>query len=284
MRSNALAVVRGAGDLATAVGRRLHLCGFAVVHLEIPRPVAIRRAVAFASAIYDGCITVEGVEAERAKDGAAALETARADKVAVMVDPEAGWLDRTRPRVLVDATMVKGKRALSRPTVLSMADFVVGLGPGFTVGADVHAVVETQRGHDLGRVLTAGCAAAFTGKPGDVSGATVERVLRAPRAGVFVSARSIGDEIQKGEPVASVDGEPVVSGINGVLRGLLFHGLEVSAGQKVGDVDPSGERQRCFTISDKANAVAGGVLEAVFASLTAAANREGREPVFTSRP
>jgi xanthine dehydrogenase accessory factor len=267
MGGGKLAVVRGAGDLATAVGRRLHLCGFAVVHLEVPRPAAIRRAVAFASAIYDGTITVEGVTAELAQDGSAALEMVRRDRVPVMVDPEAKWLAECRPRVMVDATMAKGKRVLPGPTVRSMADYVVGLGPGFTAGADVHAVVETQRGHDLGRVITAGSAAPYTGMPGEVSGAGVERVLRSPGDGVFTSDRSIGDEISKGEAVAFVNGEPVVSAIGGVLRGLLFPGLAVRAGQKVGDVDPSGERRRCFTISDKANAVAGGVLEAVFSSL-----------------
>ena len=257
-----LAVIRGAGDLATAVGRRLHLCGFSVAHLEIPRPTVIRRAVAFATAVYEGRSTVEEVTAVLARDAAAARVAVESGSVAVLVDPEARCLGELAPVLLVDAILAKRNTG----TRLEMAPCVVALGPGFTAGVDAHAVVETCRGHDLGRVYTSGAALPDTGVPGEVNGAGAERVLRAPCAGVFHPLCAIGERVGAGERVAEVGGAPVRSLLDGVLRGILHPGLDVAAGQKVGDVDPRGERRLCFTVSDKANAVAGGVLEAALRS------------------
>ncbi len=257
-----LTVIRGAGDLATATGRRLHLCGFRVVHLEIARPAAIRRAVAFASAVYDGRITVEDVTALLAPDEPGARALISEGHVAVLVDAEAKCLASLEPVLVVDAVLAKRNLGTSR----WMAPCVVALGPGFTAGVDAHAVVETCRGHDLGRVYVTGTALPDTGIPGPIGGFGAERVLRAPRDGSFRTQRSIGDAVRAGEIVAEVEGVEIRASIAGVLRGLLHPGLEVHAGQKVGDVDPRGERGLCFTISDKANAVAGGVLEAAFRS------------------
>jgi xanthine dehydrogenase accessory factor len=253
-----IAVVRGAGDLATAVGRRLHLCGFSVVHLEVPQPTVIRRTVAFASAVFDGRIEVEGVAAVLARDAAGARAVALAGDVAVLVDPRAASIPALGPVLVVDAIMAKRNTGTSR----DMAPRVVALGPGFAAGVDAHAVVETCRGHDLGRVYTSGTARPDTGTPGLIGGAGAERVVRAPRDGTFRSLRNIADRVVAGEPVAEVDGEPARTAIAGVLRGILHDGLEVCRGQKIGDVDPRGDPATCFTISDKANAVAGGVLEA----------------------
>lgn len=255
-----IAVVRGAGDLATAVGRRLHLCGFSVAHLEIAQPTVIRRTVAFASAVFRGQVTVEGVEAVLAPDVAAARWLLEQGRVAVLIDPEAASIESLRPVLVVDAILAK--RNLG--TRLDMAPRVVALGPGFEAGVDVHAVVETCRGHDLGRVYTSGGARPDTGVPGAIGGAGAERVLRAPADGTFRPSKDIGEMVQPQDLVAEVDGVPLRSTIGGVLRGILHSGIQVFRGQKVGDVDPRGDASLCFTTSDKANAVAGGVLEAAF--------------------
>ena len=268
-----MAVIRGAGDLGTAVGRKLLLNGFRVVHLEIAEPLVVRRAVAFASAIFEGgTATVEGVAARLAADADGARAIADTGDVAVLIDPGAGSLPALEPVVLVDAILAKRNTGTRR----IMAPFVVGLGPGFTAGVDVHAVVETCRGADLGRVILSGSALPDTGIPGEIGGMTVERVLRAPRAGTFRATRSIGDTVCAGDAVAESGGEAVRTSIAGVLRGILHSGLTVRSGQKVGDVDPRGDRSLCFRTSDKANAVAAGVLHAVLRAEEALAPEAGR--------
>jgi xanthine dehydrogenase accessory factor len=219
--------------------------------------------VAFAEAVSAGEVTVEGVAARRLGDAAAALALARAGQVAVLVDPAGQALRGLRPSLVVDARLAK--RNLG--TTLSDAPLVIGLGPGFVAGHDCHAVVETLRGHHLGRVYWQGAAAADTGEPDAVLGHSGDRVLRAPADGRWQARKQIGDPVAAGEVVATVDGLPVVAPIPGVLRGIVRDGMVVSAGLKVGDVDPRGVREYCFTISDKARAVGGGVLEAVLAGL-----------------
>lgn len=260
-------VIRGAGDMGTATGRRLFLCGFEVIHVETPQPTVIRRAVAFASAVYEGSVTVEGVSAVLARDAGSTLGLVRDGVVAVLVDPDLQCVDALAPLVVVDATLRKGKQTLTVPTVMTMAECVVALGPGFTAGRDVHAVIETQRGHDLGRVITEGQSAPYTGVPGNIGGVCAERVIRAPGMGTFSPVMAIGDLVAAGDLVAHIGTAEVRAPIGGVLRGLLHEGLEVVVGEKIGDVDPRGDPRLCFTISDKANAVAGGVLEAVFGGL-----------------
>lgn len=227
----------------------------------MPEPTVIRRTVAFASAVFDGRIEVEGVTAVLARDAAGARQVVLEGNVAVLVDPHAASIPALSPVLVVDAIMAKRNIGTRR----DMAPRVVALGPGFTAGVDAHAVVETCRGHDLGRVYTAGTARPDTGIPGTIAGAGAERVVRAPRDGTLRSLRSIADRVAAGEPVAAVGGEPARATIAGVLRGILRDGLEVRRGQKIGDVDPRGDPTTCFTISDKANAVAGGVLEAALA-------------------
>jgi xanthine dehydrogenase accessory factor len=258
-----LAVIKGAGDLATGVALRLHRAGFLVVMTEIAQPTPVRRTVAFAEAVYDGSSVVEGVECLLAGEPAEALAVVGTGRVAVLVDPEGTVVPALRPPLLVDAIIAKRNVG----TAISDAPAVVALGPGFTAGVDCHAVVETMRGHTLGRVLYEGEAIPNTGIPGEIGGKGAERVIRAPRAGVFEAVRNIGDYVAAGEPVGYVDGEPVRANIEGVLRGLLRSGLAVTPGFKTGDVDPRAEREHCFTASDKALAVGGGVLEAAGALL-----------------
>ncbi len=250
-------LIRGAGEHASGTAHRLFRAGFTVAMTEVAEPLAVRWAVAFCSAVPAGETCVEGVRGRRWQLGAALPESL--DHVAVFVDPEATLLDAWQPDVLIDARLLKVPGA----TALTQAPFVVSLGPGAVCGRDAHVVVETQRGHDLGRVLTVGSAAPDTGVPGAISGFAAERVMRAPGAGPVRGIRTIGDPLSAGELVAFVGPEPVHTPIAGVLRGLLRDGVWATPGLKLGDVDPRGDARACFTLSDKTRTISGGVLEAI---------------------
>lgn len=252
-------LVKGGGDLASGVVHRLHRSGMQVMVTELPQPTVIRRAVAFAAAMYEDVVEIEGVVGRRAASFGEALALLERNEVPVLSDPQSDVVLQWRPEVVVDGIMAKRNTG----TKMSDAPIVIGLGPGFAAGTDVNAVVETERGHNLGKVLLEGAAAPDSGIPGEVMGCTVERVLRAPCAGSFRSSACIGDEVQTGETVAYVGESPVVAGISGVLRGMLADGLIVRERMKVGDIDPRGVVDACFTISDKARAIGGGVLEAI---------------------
>jgi xanthine dehydrogenase accessory factor len=259
MLEDILVVVKGGGDLATGVAHRLHRVGMKVVVTELAQPTVIRRAVAFASAAFEGEVTVEKVVARRVQDATQALALLSEGAIPVLVDSQASVVWELKPTVVVDAIIAKRNTS----TQITDAPVVVALGPGFTAGLDAHAVIETNRGHDLGRVILEGQAAPDTGIPGPVMGYTSQRVVRAPGEGVFRGVKAIGDTVEAGDIVARVEGQPVLAPISGVLRGLLADGLVVKEGMKVGDVDPRGVREHCFTISDKARAIGGSVLEAI---------------------
>lgn len=258
MSGRPLAIIKGAGDLATGVALRLHHAGFRLVMTEVAEPTPVRRTVALAEAVYEGKATVEDLRAVLAQEAGGAEEILEGGGIAVLVDPQALCRERLQPDLLVDAVMAK--RNLG--TRIDDAPAVVALGPGFEAGVDVRAVVETNRGHNLGRVLYSGSAQPNTGVPGEVGGASAERVLRAPAEGKFTGVAGIGDRVAAGETVAFVGEAPVKSAVAGVLRGLLRSGLQVSEGFKVGDVDPRARVEHCYTVSDKALSVGGGVLEA----------------------
>lgn len=260
MRSHPIAIVKGAGDLGTGIAYRLWKAGLRVLCVDLPKPLVIRRAVAFASVLYDGVITVEGVQAERILYADEAIYVWRRYCIPVIADPALRTLDILQPEVLVDAVMAKRNTG----TAVVQAPVVVACGPGFAAGQDCHAVVETQRGHDLGRVIWSGSASADTGVPGAVGGQDQKRVARAPADGLFYGRRAIGDLVKAGDIIAQVDTQIIHAEIDGVVRGLMHDGVEVKTGMKVGDIDPRGETRYCFSISDKALAVGGGVLEAVF--------------------
>jgi xanthine dehydrogenase accessory factor len=252
-------VVKGGGDLGTGVVYRLHRAGLRVLVTELPAPLVIRRAVALASAVYQGFVQVEGIVGRRVERDQEIRDAWQRGEVPVLIDPQTAVLSRLRPTVLIDAILAKKKLG----TRIDAAPVVVALGPGFVAGRDAHAVIETQRGHYLGRAIYEGAAAPNTGVPGSTRGVTSQRLLRASAAGRFEPACRIGDQVQAGQVVARVDGAPVRAAIDGVVRGLLADGLAVTAGLKVGDVDPRGIVDHCFTISDKALAIGGGVLEAL---------------------
>ena len=264
MGDKMLVVIRGAGDLASGIAVRLHHAGFSIVMLDIAHPTTVRRTVAFSEAIRLESMTVEDVRAQLVGTPAEARACVEQGSIAVLVDPTAACISRLQPHVLVDAIIAK--RNLG--TRITDAPLVIGVGPGFTAGVDCHAVVETKRGHHLGRVLWEGSAAPNTGVPGVIAGHSADRVLRAPAAGVFEPVLSIGDEVHAGDVAAMVDGVPMRCTIDGVLRGLLAPGVEVTPGMKAGDIDPRDVRDHCWTVSDKARAIGGGVLEAILASAT----------------
>ena len=251
--------VQGGGDLGTGVAHRLHRAGLAVVVTETSPPLVIRRAVAFANAVFEGRWEVEGVTAVLVTTAAEARRALANGDVPVLVDPAGETALALAPRAVVDARMLKTSAGPGwRGQMIA-----IGLGPGFAAGVDVDAVVETQRGHYLGRVILSGAAAPNSGVPGAVGGVGQERVLRSPADGRLCCSVQIGDRVEAGQVLATVSGQPVTAAISGVVRGLLHDGQETTRGSKIGDIDPRGVRDYCFTISDKARAIGGGVLEAL---------------------
>ena len=261
--SGMLVALKGAGDLATGVIHRLSRAGFAVMATELPQPTVLRRTVAFAEAVAMGEMTVEGITACRASSPGEIQAALVRGLVPLVIDPKGTMLRQMQPRVLVEATLSKYNSGIT----MDDAPLVIALGPGYEAGKDVHAVIETNRGHNLGRVYLQGRAEPNTGVPGTIGGYGIERILRAPCAGTLYGLRQIGDQVQEGEAVAVVNADdgsmPITAAISGILRGLVRDGLPVSSGMKVGDIDPRAIREHCFTISDKSRAVGGGVLEAI---------------------
>jgi len=252
-------LVRGAGEQATGIAHRLHRSHLRVAMTEVESPLAVRRQVSFCEAVWDGEALVEGIRARRAGGGEEFDSILAKGEIPILVDPEFTCLEAWSPDVVIDATIAKRNLGTSR----DMAQLVIGFGPGFCAGADVDVVVETNRGHDLGRLIFEGSASPNTGVPGDTAGYTVERVLRAPRDGVLTVLADLGTLVDKGQVVALVGGEPIAAGVAGVVRGMLRPGSTVKRGMKAGDVDPRGVLAQCSTISEKARALGGAALEAI---------------------
>lgn len=254
-----VAVIRGGGDLGTGAALRLQRAGWRVLVCELPRPLAIRRAVSLATAMYDGTIDIEGTLGVQIRSIEQAADCWSTGQIPVIADPDWSIAATLLPLAVVDAIMAKRNTG----TRLTDAPIVVALGPGFEAGVDCHAVVETHRGHNLGRVYYRGAAEEDTGVPGNVGGEEARRAMWAHGHGEFYPVKVIGDHVRAGSVIAMAGGSPVIAEIDGVVRGLLPGGLMVSPGQKVADIDPRGVVNYCFTVSDRSWAVAGGVLEAV---------------------
>ncbi|MCB9136865.1 MAG: EF2563 family selenium-dependent molybdenum hydroxylase system protein [Caldilineaceae bacterium] len=259
--SETLIVVKGGGDLAGGVIRRLKRAGFPLIVTELAAPLFVRRTVSFGEAVYAGRVEIEGIAAQHAATPEEAQKLATTAVVPVLVDPRAAVVDALRPAVVVDAVMAKHNTG----THMNDAPLVIALGPGFTAGEDCHVVVETMRGHNLGRLIYAGAAQPNTGTPGIVGGHGAERVLRAPAAGHVEAYVAISERVRQDQRIAAVAGKEVRAPFDGVLRGIIHPSVMVTPGMKIGDVDPRGSVDHCFTISDKALAIGGAVLEAVLA-------------------
>ena len=255
---NNLIIIRGAGDLATAIAIRLHNSGFRVVCLEVAKPTVIRRTVSFAQAVFEGQACVENVRA-RLVSIDDIDKTFSEDVVLVLIDPAGDAIRILHPAVLIDAIIAKRNLGTTR----DMAPFTIALGPGFIAGEDVDCVIETARGHNLARLIYSGSAAPNTGIPGNIEGFTSERVIHSPCSGTFRSVKKIGDIVAKGDVIAEVGGMPVRATIDGMIRGLLHDGLDIPEHFKIADIDPRGSRADYRTCSDKARALGGAVLEAV---------------------
>ena len=252
--------IKGAGEMASGVAWRLYRANFCrLFMLELANPLAVRREVSFCEAIHDDTKTVEGVAAVKANNIMEIRDSWEAGRIAVIEDPAWKAIDELKPDVVIDAILAKQNLGTSK----AEAPLVIGLGPGFTAGEDVHFVIETNRGHHLGRIFTSHHAEPNTGIPGIIGGFTEERVLRAPADGTFIARKSIGDALKKDEIIGSVEGEDVRSKIDGILRGLIRSRSRVSKGLKIGDIDPRGDAGYCYTISEKARAIGGSVLEAI---------------------
>lgn len=260
MKETDLILVRGGGDIATGSIQKLWHAGYPLLVLESELPSAIRRYVALSEAIYEGEWKVEDMTAVRVRTLAEANEVISSGKIPVLADSHLTILGEVRPFALIDAILAKKNLGTTR----DMAGITVGLGPGFTAGVDVDAVVETMRGHDLGRLLFQGSALPDTGVPGLIEGYGKERVVHAPAAGFFESIRKIGDAVEKGEIIARIGDVPVTAGIGGIIRGMIRDGFPAAEGLKIADIDPRlSQAANCYTISDKARCIGGSVLEAV---------------------
>lgn len=257
--------IRGAGDIATGVGVRLLNAGFRIVFSEIKEPTVIRRTVAFASGVYEGSVVIEGYTGICCGDLGAVERALEKNQVPVFIGDEKSGLTHFRPYVFVEGTIRKKKTQLPRDLV----PYTIALGPGFSAPEDVDGIVETMRGHSLGRVIWQGAAIPNTGIPGKIGGYAQERVIHAPEDGRMNNLKNIGDFVAVGDAIAilkenSLQEEiEVRTTISGILRGIIYEGLWVEKGMKIADVDPRCNREHCFSISDKARSVGGGVLEAI---------------------
>ena len=256
--------IRGAGDLATGIALRLYRSGFDIVMSDIAVPTTVRRTVAFSPAVYTGETSVEGITGKICENISMIDTVMESGCIPVVVDPSGEIMKEYKPDIIVDAIIAKTNIG----TKITDADIVIGVGPGFEAGVDCHAVVETKRGHNLGRVIWSGSAYPNTGVPGNIGGYTVERIIRATADGVFRAKVNIGDYVKAGDLLAYCDETPVYANIDGIVRGLLQDGVKVKTGMKSGDVDPRAEKEYCFTVSDKASAIGGGVLEAILSKIS----------------
>lgn len=253
-------LIKGAGDLATGVAIKLKNCGFEVIMTEIYFPTTVRRTVAFSSAIFEDYYTVENITARLAKSYENIEKILENNEIPVIIDEKCEMLDEINPDVVIDAILAKKNVNTNK----NQAEIVIALGPGFSAGVDCHAVIETNRGHNLGRCIYTGFAEKNTGVPGVINGFSSERILRANNDGIVSHCTKIGDLVVKNQKIATIDGVSVTAEIDGMIRGLIQSGCTVKKGLKIGDIDPRGDFACYTTVSDKARAIAGGLLESIF--------------------
>lgn len=257
---NNLVIVRGGGDLATGIIHKLHRCGFEVLVLEIEKPLAIRRKVSFSEAIYEGRTVVEDVPCAYGKTIDEIKDIFNKKEIAITVDPIGEYIEKLKPSAVIDSILAKKNLG----TNMNMAPITIGVGPGFYAGKDVNVVIETNRGHNLGRLIFKGEAEKNTGIPGVINGYSKERVIYSNGNGIINTVKDIGSVVKKGEVLAYVNGKEILATIDGILRGIIRNGSAVKENLKIIDIDPRYEElKNCFTISDKSRAIGGSALEAI---------------------
>ena len=268
-----IVVIRGGGDLATGVIQKFYRTGFKVVVLEKEKPLAIRRTVALCQGVYDKEHQVEDMTTFLVQSTDECLEVWKQGKIPILIDPEGKWIEEMKPDIVVDGIMAKKNLGTHR----NMASITIALGPGFVAGEDVDVVVETKRGHHLGKLYFKGSAIDNTGIPGELEGVVKERVVYAPCSGKVTHIKGIGDEVREGEGIFYIDDFKVISPLDGTLRGLIHEGVMVKEGMKCADIDPRKEaKEYCYSISDKARAIGGATLEATLILL----NKKGDDHDF----
>ena len=267
-----LTIIRGAGDLATGVIYKLYRSGFKILVLEIEAPSAIRRTVSFCECVYSGEQIVENVKAKKVKTYEEIQKCWENREIPIVIDSDGEWIEKLKPNVLVDSIIAKRNLGINK----NMAPLTIALGPGFVAGKDVDLVIETMRGHNLGRILESGSAQENTGVPGDIGGVTKDRVIYATDSGLFKEIKKIGSVVQKGEIIGEIGDVPVYATIDGLLRGIIRDGYKVQKGLKIADIDPRlNQYNNCFTISDKARALGGAVLEGILNSIEKKGGEDG---------
>jgi xanthine dehydrogenase accessory factor len=264
----ALVIIRGGNDIASAAAHRLFTAGYSVVILEAAQPLTVRRGMAYASAVYEGRITLDNVTAEHAPTLERAQTLLRSrSAIPVVAGADGPTLTALSPQVIVDARLHKKERSTSRATD---APLVIGLGPGFTAGVEAHVVIETNRGSNLGRIITEGEADPYTGEPVEIAGHSKDRYLYAPQAGIFRTPLDLGAHVEPGQVVGDVQGAPLVAKVGGIIRGIVRNGLSVQAGTKLVDIDPRGNPTYLSELSQKAWTIADAVLRAIQSHLSSA--------------
>lgn len=260
MFDDKIVLLRGGGDIATGIAYVLYNAGFKIIITEISKPSAIRRTVAFCDAIYNGKQVVENITCIKVNNVNEAKGILSDGNIPILVDEKLDLLKEIKPDILIDSILAKKNLG----TNIDMADLVIGVGPGFTAKIDCHYVIETMRGHNLARVISEGQAQANTGVPGLIANHGKDRVIHAENDGIIRNVKSISDNVKTGDIIAYIDDNPVKATIDGILRGIIIDGYEVTKGLKIADIDPrESEKNNCFTISDKARAIGGGVLMAI---------------------
>jgi xanthine dehydrogenase accessory factor len=252
-------LIRGGGDLSSGVALRLHHIGCELIINELAQPLMVRRLASFGEAVYSGEMTIEGVTARLCVSVDRIQDILKRGEIPVLIDPNTQSRHVLQPDVIIDGRMTKKAPDLG----MDSAPMTIGLGPGFTAGENCHVVVETNRGHFMGRIYWSGSAEKDTGVPESVLNQQTERVLRASADGILCNVKQIGALVEKGEVITSIAGAPIVANFSGVLRGIMHDGLQVTKNMKIGDLDPRGDPRYCHLVSDKALAVGGGILEAI---------------------
>jgi xanthine dehydrogenase accessory factor len=256
-----IVLIKGAGEMASGIAHRLYSSGLTrILMTDMQEPFAVRRTVCFCEAVYEGHAEVEGIKAVLIRDVVDANHAWERRQIAVIVDSEGNSVTKIHPHVVIDAIMTK----TGTSTEVNEAPLVIGIGPGFSAPENVHIVIESNRGHNMGRVIWKGSAEPFSGTPGPTMGYTTERVLRSPHVGKVRHERQIADQVKEGDIILRVNETPVTAQISGILRGLI-RDIVVKEDEKIGDIDPRGTIEHCYTISDKARSIGGGVLEAIIA-------------------